>query len=214
MKTVNLLLGSTSNLPNLTAISGPWVGVDHGTSILLQNHITPIISVGDFDSLNVTERQQMEAQVNDVRYSNPIKDYTDSQMGLQIALQDLQAEQVNIYGAIGGRIDHELVNIFLPLDLTLGSNIHKIRLIDRQNMIEYFTPGNYKIKYLPNMKYLGFFNLTAVKQLEIKDAKYKLPATDFLRPVSLASNEFVQPTVHFSFADGVVAVIQSKDIKQ
>ncbi|MBA1434877.1 thiamine diphosphokinase [Bombilactobacillus bombi] len=212
MKKVNLLLGGTpSNLPNLTTVTGDWIGVDHGTIELLDQHITPLISVGDFDSLKTLERQRMERVVSDIRYSNPIKDYTDSQMGVQVALEDLQAEQVDIYGATGGRIDHELVNIFLPLDLTLGGNIRKIRLIDRQNIISYFTAGKYEIHHITSMKYLGFFNLTPVKELMIADAKYRLPATDFNRPVSLSSNEFVQPTVHFAFTEGVVAVIQSKD---
>lgn len=212
MKKVNLLLGGTSaNLPNLSTVKETWIGVDHGTITLLSLGITPLISVGDFDSLTSQEQQQMEAEVSDIRYSNPIKDYTDSQMGLKIALQDLAAERIDIYGATGGRLDHELVNIFLPLDLTLVTDIAKIHLIDRQNVIDYFTPGSYELKHISTMKYLGFFNLTPVKKLSIVDAKYPLSATNLDRPISLSSNEFIHSTVHFSFKKGIMAVIQSKD---
>lgn len=212
MKKVNLLLGGTgANLPDLSKVEGPWIGVDHGTITLLSLGITPLISVGDFDSLSASERQQMEAQVADIRYSNPIKDYTDSQMGLQIALQDLAATRVDLYGATGGRLDHELINIFLPLDLKSVTDIDKIHLIDRQNVIDYFGPGSYELQHIAAMKYLGFFNLTPVKQLAIADAKYPLAPTDFKRPVCLASNEFIHSMVNFSFQSGIMAAIQSRD---
>ncbi|MCT6807455.1 MAG: thiamine diphosphokinase, partial [Bombilactobacillus sp.] len=69
----------------------------------------------------------------------------------------------------------------------------------------------YELQHIVAMKYLGFFNLTPVKQLVIADAKYSLAATDFKRPVCLASNEFIHSTVHFSFQNGVIAAIQSRD---
>lgn len=212
MDQINLLLGGpTKNLPPLDAVVGPWIGVDHGNITLLQQHITPMISVGDFDSLTTVERAMMEAQVADIRYANPIKDWTDSQLALQVALDDCRAQHLTLYGATGARLDHELVNLFLPLDLHNPADMAKLQLVDRQNVIDFYPPGHYQIKRLPQMKYLAFFNLTPVQQLTIQKAKYQLAATDFTRPTSLASNEFVGPTVNFSFTQGVVAVIQSCD---
>ncbi|MGL4390243.1 MAG: thiamine diphosphokinase, partial [Carnobacterium maltaromaticum] len=43
------------------------------------------------------------------------------------------------------------------------------------------------------------------------DQKYRLDEADFLYPTSLASNEFIGETGHFSFTSGVIAVIQSTD---
>ncbi|UQS81613.1 thiamine diphosphokinase [Bombilactobacillus folatiphilus] len=213
MNKVNIMLGSSQNLPcSLNQISGTWIGADHGNITLLQNEILPQISVGDFDSLSSVELAWLEASVSDIRYAKPEKDFTDSQAAVFIALEDLAAQQVDIYGATGGRLDHEMVNVLLPLDVNVV-DLPKIRLIDSQNVITYYHPGSYSITKLEQTKYLCFLNLVAVKALTIQGAKYPLAPTDFERPVSLSSNEFIgdQP-VYFSFKSGTVAVIQCSDL--
>lgn len=206
-----MLGGIDANIPNLKNVTGKWLGVDHGNIYLMDHGIKPVVSVGDYDSLNKLELDTLESQIDDIRYANPVKDATDSQLGIEVALDDLNAERVDIYGATGGRIDHELVNIFLPLDLKNSTNIYKLRIIDKKNTINYFQPGDYRIDKITSMKYLGFFNLEAVHNLNIYDAKYQLKNFSSHRPVSFASNEFVKQQVHFSFDSGVMAAIQSKD---
>ena len=61
-------------------------------------------------------------------------------------------------------------------------------------------------------KYLAYVCLTAVTDLSLYDAKYRLEDYQVLRPMSFASNEFIGETSHFAFTSGVVAVIQSKDL--
>lgn len=212
MKKINIMLGGiAANIPNLENVTGKWLGVDHGNIYLMNHGIKPVVSVGDYDSLNKLELDTLESQINDIRYANPVKDATDSQLGIEVALDDLNAERVDIYGATGGRIDHELVNIFLPLDLKNPTDIDKLRIIDKKNIINYFQPGDYRIDKITSTKYLGFFNLEAVHNLNIYDAKYQLKNFSSQRPVSFASNEFVKQQVHFSFDSGVMAAIQSKD---
>lgn len=60
------------------------IGVDHGNIALLSHEIVPDIAVGDFDSLNKTERTLMESKVRDIRYAIPEKDFTDSEMSKQL----------------------------------------------------------------------------------------------------------------------------------
>lgn len=211
MNKVNVMLGSSYNLPhNLSEITGPWVGADHGNITLLTNNIIPQIGVGDYDSLTRVERNWLEAQVDDLRYAKPEKDFTDSQAAVKIALRDLHADQVDLYGATGGRIDHELVNLCLPLDFQ-PQDAQKLRLLDNQNVITYFAPGTYQIQNLTQDKYLGFYNLVPVQHFWIQDAKYPLKPTDLMRPVSLSSNEFVGAVVKFGFTSGLIAVIQCHD---
>ncbi|UQS83463.1 thiamine diphosphokinase [Bombilactobacillus thymidiniphilus] len=213
MKTVRLMLGgNTTNIPDLTMLHGKtWIGADHGNLVLLEQNIVPQISVGDFDSLTPLEKNLMELQVNDIRYANAIKDYTDSQLALDIALTDLKAQQILIYGATGGRLDHELVNLLLPLDLSSESDIGRLKIIDRQNVISYFTPGRYTLTKIADMDYLAFVNLVPVNNFTIQGAKYPLKSTNLARPISFASNEFVgYAPVDFAFTDGVMAVIQSR----
>ena len=41
-----------------------------------------------------------------------VKDYTDSELAL-LSLAEEGAESIDVYGALGGRKDHELMNIHL-----------------------------------------------------------------------------------------------------
>ncbi|OYT06998.1 thiamine pyrophosphokinase, partial [Limosilactobacillus reuteri] len=52
---------------------------DRGSLFLLQLGIVPDVALGDYDSLSFEEREKVEKKVQDMRYSNPIKDFTDSE---------------------------------------------------------------------------------------------------------------------------------------
>ncbi|MCE5853706.1 thiamine diphosphokinase, partial [Enterococcus faecium] len=47
--------------------------------------------------------------------------------------------------------------------------------------------------------------------LTLKGSKYVLENKEVEYPTSYASNEFLSDTAEFSFSDGMIAVIQSKD---
>lgn len=61
------------------------------------------------------------------------------------------------------------------------------------------------------MKYLAYCCLTPVSALTLKGSKYVLENKAVEYPTSYASNEFLSDTAEFSFSDGMIAVIQSKD---
>lgn len=187
------------------------IGVDHGNLLLLNAGVVPDIAVGDYDSLHGDERKRLEASVADIRYAIPEKDFTDSEMGLRVALDDLKSTEIMVIGATGGRLDHFLVNLFCVLKPELRPSLRKIYFQDRQNLIEFYGPGQHVINEIAAYKYLAFVNLTAVTGFTIFDAKY--PLADFKSdyPVSWASNEFVRAQIHFELTSGVLAVIYSKD---
>ena len=49
---------------------------DRGSLFLLELGIVPDVALGDYDSLTFDEREIVESKVKDMRYSNPIKDFT------------------------------------------------------------------------------------------------------------------------------------------
>ena len=61
------------------------------------------------------------------------------------------------------------------------------------------------------MKYLAYCCLTPVRDLTLTKSKYLLERQQVLVPTSYASNEFVTDTAGFSFSEGVIAVVQSRD---
>lgn len=216
MKILNLLVGGPIDLwpDKLKAgqIKGEWIGIDRGNLHLIRMGIDPIVAIGDFDSLKPQELQLVRDHIPDIRQSIPEKDDTDTQLGLKVAIEEHQADRLDIYGATGGRLDHFLANLWMVLEPRFKKYAPKIRMIDRQNTITFFLPGEYEINKEPDKKYLAFVALTPMDHLTLFDEKYKLNDYQVKRPISLASNEFVGQTARFKFASGMMCVIQSRDV--
>ena len=85
---------------------------DGGIRHLAKLNIQPDVIMGDMDSANAGRLDDYAAGgVKVIKYP-PDKDATDTQLALEYAL-GLKAEAVEIWGALGGRIDHALANLFL-----------------------------------------------------------------------------------------------------
>lgn len=87
--------------------------------------IVPEVAIGDFDSLKKGELAQLEEYEIDFRYSHPEKDYTDSEQLFKVAFEEYNVDQLDIYGATGGRLDHFLLNIFTFSKSELKSIVKK-----------------------------------------------------------------------------------------
>lgn len=218
MKHVGLMLGGPEDLwPDqlVSDIDAPitdWVGVDRGSLRLLQQDVVPVMAIGDYDSMVPAERHRVEHAVKDMRYSVPEKDDTDSELALQAAFEDLRADEVSIFGATGGRLDHLLVNLWLMAEPRFKEYAPHVAIVDRQNLIRFFRPPAQLVFPRTEYKYVGFVNLTPVTDFTIRNAKYPLApfASDY--PVSWASNEFLgdQP-IQITFSKGIIGAIYSKD---
>jgi len=88
------------------------IGVDGGTCHLLNLGLRPQTVIGDLDSLarDVVDCLR-ESGCRVLQYPCK-KDETDTELALQYAL-DRKPRLIEIYGALGGRIDHTLANISL-----------------------------------------------------------------------------------------------------
>lgn len=215
MKHLNLLVGGpTSEWPDQLAagkVSGDWIGVDRGTLRLLKMGITPLVAIGDFDSLSADELSLVKRAVTDIRQAIPEKDETDTELAITVALEEYQSDRLDIYGATGGRLDHFLANLWLVLKPRYREFAPQIRFIDRGNTITFYLPGEYELQKEADKKYLAFVPLEKVDHLKLLDEKYRLVDENVPYPISYASNEFVGETGHFSFTSGLLAVIQSRD---
>ncbi len=197
-----------------TKADQPWVAVDYGAVRLLRHGIVPEYALGDFDSSTNQERRKVTAAVGNIQQFPPEKDYTDTQLGLLTIQREYQYETVCVYGATGGRLDHLLANIFLPLAEPYRPSLTKLVLRDVGNSVRYYLPGSYALTQETGMKYLAFVNLTPIEGLTLPDEKYPLTDWDCQYPVSWTSNEFQGKVNHFTFQKGVVAVIQCQDVEQ
>lgn len=209
---VNLLVGGpTANYPaDLTTIPGPWVGADRGALRLVKRGIQPVMVVGDFDSIDAAELQTVKDALVGAVVVKPDQDHTDTQLAIKSIFEQLQPDEVHLYGATGGRLDHLLANMWLVLDPVFRQWAPQIKLIDKQNSVRFFLPGDYQITKEADKRYLAFVPLMPM-HLTFPDEKYQLDAAYNAYPISWASNEFSGNTGHFSFDAGVLAVIQSRD---
>ncbi|MCB7139100.1 thiamine diphosphokinase [Lactiplantibacillus plantarum] len=209
---VNLLVGGpTANYPaDLTTIPGPWVGADRGALRLVKRGIQPVMVVGDFDSIDAAELQTVKDALVGAIVVKPDQDHTDTQLAIKSIFEQLQPDEVHLYGATGGRLDHLLANMWLVLDPVFRQWAPQIKLIDKQNSVRFFLPGDYQITKEADKRYLAFVPLMPM-HLTLPDEKYQLDAAYNAYPISWASNEFSGSTGHFSFDAGVLAVIQSRD---
>ncbi|WP_086348567.1 thiamine diphosphokinase [Candidatus Enterococcus clewellii] len=188
-----------------------FVGVDRGGLLLLKEGQSLDLAVGDFDSLSQEERLLVEKKAKRSQTSQAEKDDTDTQLALEETLKLFPKASITIVGATGGRLDHFLANLWLPMEARFQPFIRQIVLKDEQNTISYYLPGEYTVKREADKKYLAYCCLTPVENLTLKDSKYLLDRQQVPVPTSYASNEFVGETAMFSFDSGVIAVIQSKD---
>lgn len=90
-------------------------------------NIKPDMIMGDMDSADAAGLKRFSAGGVRILKYRPDKDATDTQLALECAL-GVKPEAIEIWGALGGRIDHALANLFL---LNLGEQAGiKTSLVD------------------------------------------------------------------------------------
>lgn len=189
-----------------------FVGVDRGSLFILEKGWRLDLAVGDFDSLTKREREQISQVATEIKQAQAEKDDTDTQLALAMVFAKYPKAQVTIVGATGGRLDHFLSNLWLPLENRFEPYVRQIEIKDRLNSFSYYLPGSYVLIKESQMKYLAYCCLTPVTNLTLMESKYTLTQANIDRPTSLASNEFVGETASFSFETGCMLVIQSRDL--
>lgn len=107
---------------------------DGGTRHLERLSIRPDVIMGDMDSADADGLERYAASGVKISKYRRDKDATDTQLALEYAI-GLNPESIEIWGALGGRIDHALANLFL---LNLGEKAGiKTSLVDE--FCEIFT---------------------------------------------------------------------------
>jgi thiamine pyrophosphokinase len=106
---------SLDSVPELAALTGAdlLVAVDGGADALARLGVRPDVLVGDMDSISESTRHSAEQQGVEMVLLPTAKDETDAEAALRLVVAR-GAEQVTVYGALGGpRLDHLLGNLFL-----------------------------------------------------------------------------------------------------
>lgn len=189
------------------------IGVDGGLRFCYEQGIVPTRIVGDFDTLSpeLLEWYKEHTKV-EIREFNPVKDDTDTQIAVELALS-LGSSRITILGGTGTRIDHLLGNIQV-LYYAFQKGV-ECMLLDSHNRIR-LIQGKHCIR--KEEQYGKYFSLipytTDVTGVTLKGAKYPLNRHHFtvLGSGSLGvSNEIVEEQVEILTESGILILIESKD---
>ncbi|WP_299087062.1 thiamine diphosphokinase [uncultured Metabacillus sp.] len=214
MKTIALVAGGPKEyLPKLTDHHHhqvTWVGVDKGVFYIQESGLPISYAFGDFDSISSREKEELTNNLSNLSMYSAEKDKTDTELALDWALQQ-HHEKILLFGATGGRIDHLLGNIHLLLKAI--NDKRNIEIIDRQNHITLFTSGTYTIKKHKDLRYVSFIPIShEVKGITLEGFKYPLKNCHITIGSTLCiSNELIHDLGTFSFQDGILLMIRSRD---
>ncbi|MGQ4664578.1 thiamine diphosphokinase [Metabacillus halosaccharovorans] len=214
MTTISLVAGGPKeNLADLTKYHSDemiWVGIDRGSRYLLDLNIPLHYAFGDFDSISYKEHESLKTKIPNLNTLPSEKDKTDTEIALDWAISQ-KPDQIYIFGATGGRLDHLLGNIHLLIKST--STLSKIDIIDQQNQITLYTSGTYKVKRKIEWDYISFIAITSdIHGLTLDGFKYPLKNCHIRLGSTLCiSNELIGDVGTFSFQEGILLMIRSRD---
>ena len=208
MGNIAILAGGDSTL--LPRDHDVYVGVDGGCLKILGQGLPLDMAVGDFDSVSETDLNKIKAQAKQVVQSVPEKNDTDLELALKAVFKAHPDAVVSVYGAVGGRLDHFLSNIFLPTDPDLAPYMEQIQLVDEQNRLVFRPAGTHEIQPDPTMTYVGFMPV-GEGRLEITGAKYPLHPENYFLKAMYGSNEFLDQAIQVSLDRGYLVIVYSKD---
>ena len=187
------------------------IAADSGIDILYEIGVTPDVIVGDFDSANqiVLDCYSRNEMVEFVEL-NPIKDETDTESAIRIAIAK-NSKCITIIGGTGSRIDHVLGNIsLLGIGLERGVDIfildpnNKIRMIDKDLTLKKKEQYGRYISLIP---YGGDVEGLTLNGMKYPLSNYKMGGFNSLG----ISNEIVDDTAVITLKKGVLLVIESRD---
>ncbi len=188
-----------------------WIGVDRGLLTLLKQGVIPAKGIGDFDSVSHSELEWIKEKYSQLDIVPAEKDQTDTELAIDWAIAQ-NPEKILVFGATGGRLDHALANIQLLMKGITQEVV--IEIIDTQNVLSLVSPGNYNIEKTKCYSYISFLPFTkVVKGMTLTGFKYPLKNRNIEWGTTLCiSNEIIEERGTFSFSDGIVIMVKSKDL--
>ncbi|MBO4110082.1 thiamine diphosphokinase [Streptococcus suis] len=187
-----------------------YVGVDAGSLRLLDHSLPLDWAMGDFDSVTPEELGWIKDQAECFLQAPAEKDDTDLELALKEIFKVYPQAQVRIYGALGGRMDHMMANLFLAAEPDLATYMEQIELVDSQNIVRFRPAGQHRLSPIAGMKYISFMP-SDQSRLTIRHAKYPLDASNYFFKKCYSSNEFIDRDIDIQLDKGYVVLIYSKD---
>ena len=176
------------------------VGIDSGLEYLLKLDKKIDLAVGDFDSIDKSKLDNLKDKVNEIIKLDKDKNMTDLAYALDYIYNNMDYDNIEVYGGISGRIDHFLANVNLIMK-------YNFAMKDDHHYIYTLKKGKYRIDNFK--KYVSFFAIEDVYGLTLSGFKFNLNSYYLSTNDSLCvSNE---GSGDIEFTKGKLLVIISDD---
>ena len=189
------------------------IGVDKGMEFLYSHQILPNYIVGDFDSANPEiVSYYKEHTTVPIRKFNPVKDASDTEIAVRLALE-LKVKELWILGGTGTRIDHVLANIqVLKIPYDAGVEAYIVDVCNKISLIGKETCLKKEDAFGP---YFSVFPLGGiVEHFSLEGARYPLCDHTLCPYDSLCvSNQIQDEEVRITFPKGLVILMETRDEK-
>ncbi len=141
------------------------VGVDSGLDQMITAGLRIDLAVGDFDSIAPTNLEKVRHQATVAVELDKEKNMTDLAYALDHVYNHLVYESIEVYGGVGGRVDHLIANINLLKKYDLSFR-------DERNRLYVLKKGSHRITNLH--RYISFFAIEDVYNLSISGFRYEI----------------------------------------
>ena len=194
--------------------SPKWViAADSGLAHAQRFGLIPNEILGDFDSVDPALVKQYQAFDGEVTRYSPMKDYTDTELAMQAAMEKAgHTGEIWVLGGTGSRMDHSLANIMLlkqPTDAGV-----RCRLLDGRNTVQMVkAPAVLDVEQEEGMRYISLLPMFGdVAGVTLEGFLY--PLQDALLPSGRGlgvSNELMYHRGRIRIISGYLLIIQSSD---
>lgn len=154
--------------------------------------------IGDLDSID----DHNDYQHYPIMQYPKEKDFSDFELALKYVSDTYKDKIVRIYGLLGGRIDHQLFNIFV-----LFNHIqHNDFIAYGEKEVIYFPRGNISIKNLKGSTF-SIFPFEKLEGLTVKGAKYELVNKELETYNALTLSNEITSVLNVTVKKGFYALI-------
>lgn len=194
----------TGSLPRLAQSADLIIAADGGAARALAAGVRPHVVVGDMDSLAPDVLHSLRQAGVEIVTVPSRKDETDLELALVEAVRR-GADDITIAGALGGRLDHTLGNVYLLAMPQLRGR--RVRLVDGR--VEAFVIWEQANIRGQRGDTVSLIPLTPeVRGIETEGLEYPLRRESlFMGPGRGISNVMLGPVARVSTADGILLAV-------
>ncbi len=182
---------------------GDCFGCETGTLAIIDKNLPLQCALGDFDSISAADLKRIKEKALSIETYSSHKDFSDSELAVDYLVQK-GYQNINVYGGLGGRTDHQHINFLLALKYPQVKFIDAIQELYSLSVGEHLIEkGNYDV-----------FSIFSFKkaQISIEDCEYPLSKKDIDIDNTLTlSNAWISDYARLTIHAGKCLIIKCKN---